>query len=216
MEKSQQSQAFKLKKNVHTGQPNAPDGTVIKVDGEIYIKHIADVHMASFSTINHIIHKVLGLIKKSARWMSKLLSQEQKGDRVRCTKAIIKLIQNQGKAILGSFIIMGELVVSFHTPESKNLPKKWLKKGTPGSVLSQVHTRRSKQVVLAFLDNKGMVYTYYIPRGKIGNANNTIKAPLTFQKALKMMMPELRAREPFSQWANALSHPLIAVKEFWA
>jgi hypothetical protein len=62
---------------------------------------------------------------------------------VRCTKAFIRLIQNQKKDILGNIITTDELAISLHTPESKNLPKKWLKKGTPGSVLSQVHARRS-------------------------------------------------------------------------
>jgi hypothetical protein len=55
--------------------------------------------------------------------MSKLLSQELEDKRVRSAKAFIKLVQNQGKAITGSLIIMGELVVSFHTPESKNHSK---------------------------------------------------------------------------------------------
>jgi hypothetical protein len=58
-----------------------------------------------------------------------------------------------------------------HTSESKNLPKKWLKKGTPGFVQAQVHARQSKQVVLAIFDNLGMVYTYHIHRGKTANTN---------------------------------------------
>jgi hypothetical protein len=102
--------------------------------------------MTSFGTISHILHKELGLVKKSAHWMSKLLSQDQKKERVRCTKVFIKLIQNQGKVILGNIINMDELVVSFQTPESKNKPKQWLKKGTPDPVKAQVHARRSKLV----------------------------------------------------------------------
>jgi hypothetical protein len=70
--------------------------------------------------MSHILHKELSLVKKSAHWVSKLLSWEQKGDRVRCTKAFIRCIQNQGMVILGNIIIMDDLVVSFHTPESKN------------------------------------------------------------------------------------------------
>jgi hypothetical protein len=172
--------------------------------------------MTSFETINHIPHKELGLVQKSPRWMSKLLSQDQKKEKVRSTKAFIKLIQNQGKVILGNIIIMDELVVSFHTTMSKNKQKQRHKKGTPGRVKAQVHARRSKQVFIAFVNNKGMVYTYHILRGKMVNADNITKALHTIQKVLKLKMLELRAGELFSQRANAPSHPGMAVKDVWA
>jgi hypothetical protein len=72
--------------------------------------------MTSFGTIIHILHIVLGLVKKFAYWMSKLLSQGQKKERVRCSKAIINLIQNHRKPILGFVITMDKLTTSLHNP----------------------------------------------------------------------------------------------------
>jgi hypothetical protein len=48
-------------------------------------------------------------------------------------------------------------------------------------------------MVLAFFDNKGMVYTNYVPRGETVNADYVIKALRTFLKVLKEKRPELRA-----------------------
>jgi Transposase (partial DDE domain) len=149
--------------------------------------------MTSFGTISHITHIELGLVKKSACWRSKMLFQGQKKEGLRCTKAIIKLIQNQRKVFLGKIITMDKLAISLHTPENKNQSKQWLKKGTPGPVMPKAQAWWSKQMVLAFFDKKGMKNTHYAPRGKTVNTNYIIKALCTFLKVLKEKMPELCA-----------------------
>ena len=52
-------------------------------------------------TIHRILHDDLGLVKKSARWVPKLLSQEQKEERVRTSRQMVKLIREKGKGVLG-------------------------------------------------------------------------------------------------------------------
>jgi hypothetical protein len=112
----------KPKKTVRTGQLDTSVATAIKAHHQITIYHVADIHLTSFGTIKHILRKDLGLVKNSARWWSKWLFQKQNEERVRCTKAFIRLIQNQWKDILGKIIITDELAISLHTPESKNSP----------------------------------------------------------------------------------------------
>jgi [histone H3]-lysine36 N-dimethyltransferase SETMAR len=135
---------------------------------------------------------------------------------VRCAQAFLKLVQNQGKAVLGNIITMDESAVSLHTPESKNQSKQWLKKGTPGPVKARVHAPRSEQMVLVFFDDKGMVYTNYVPRGDTVNADYVIKVLRAFLKILKEKRPELRAGEWYFHWDNAPSHSAKAVKDFLA
>jgi hypothetical protein len=50
-----------------------------------------------------------------------------------------------------------------HTPETKSQSKQWLKKGTPGHVKAKVHASRTKLMVMAFFNSKGMVYNNYVP-----------------------------------------------------
>jgi Transposase (partial DDE domain) len=52
--------------------------------------------------------------------------QRQYKEGLRCTKAIIKLIQNQKKIILCKIITIGELAISLHIPENKSQSKRWL------------------------------------------------------------------------------------------
>jgi hypothetical protein len=77
----------------------------------------------SVGTIFAILHEDLGLVKKSTRWVPKLLSQEQMDWRVETSAAFVKLIQNKGKSFLGKIITMDESTVQ---------SEQWLKKGSPG------------------------------------------------------------------------------------
>jgi hypothetical protein len=60
---------------------------------------------------------------------------------------------------------MDKSAASMHTPETKCQSMQWLKKGAPGPVKAEVVATRAKQMVLAFFDDQGMVYTNYVLRG---------------------------------------------------
>jgi hypothetical protein len=59
------------------------------------------------------------------------------------------------------------------------------KKAQPGPIKAKVHANRSKQMVLAFFDNKGLIYTNYVPRGKTVNANYLVEALSRFSAVFK-------------------------------
>ncbi len=54
---------------------------------------IAAAHGVSEKTIFNILHQDLGLKKKSARWVPKLLSEEQKQERVRVCSDFIAAVR---------------------------------------------------------------------------------------------------------------------------
>ncbi len=76
----------------------------------------------SAGTFFTIFHEDLGLVKKSARWVPKLLSWEQMVRRVEMMTAFIKMTQDKGKSFLGKMISIKDSAVSMHTPEAKSSP----------------------------------------------------------------------------------------------
>jgi hypothetical protein len=56
----------------------APVAAAIEEDRQLSIKALATAHGKSGSTIRTMLHDDLGLEKKSARWVPKLLNDEQK------------------------------------------------------------------------------------------------------------------------------------------
>jgi hypothetical protein len=75
---------------VHTAALIAAVAADVEADHQICIKALASAYGTSVGTIFAILHEDLGLVKKSARWVPKLLSQEQM-DRTVETSAFIKL-----------------------------------------------------------------------------------------------------------------------------
>ncbi len=57
-------------------------------------------------------------------------------------------------------------------------------KGKPGSTKDKVSASPTKQMVLGFFDNKGKVYTNYLPRGTTVNADYFVGALRKCLKAL--------------------------------
>jgi hypothetical protein len=68
-----------------------------------------------------------------------------------------------------------------------------LKKGKPGPIKAKVHEMREKQMVLAFFDAKGLIYTNYMPRGNTVNARYIVEALGSFLKILKKKRPVMTA-----------------------
>ena len=70
-----------------------------------------------------IFHKELSLVKKSASWVLKFLSQDQKEERVRTCSNFAATIRRVSMAFLARIFTMDETMVSFHTPENKIMSK---------------------------------------------------------------------------------------------
>ena len=65
-------------------------------------------------------------MKKSARWVPKLLSEEQKQERVRFNE-FVAAVKWRSEAMLDNIVTMDEMMVSYHTPEAKKQCKQWVR-----------------------------------------------------------------------------------------
>jgi AraC-like DNA-binding protein len=137
----------------------------VEKDRRVTLQELSSELSASYGTIRRILKDELGLSKKSARWVPKLLSKDQKQQRVEKSQDFVKLVQRRSMAVLNNIVTMDESAVSFHTPETKQQSKQWVKKGQPGPIKARVHATRSKQMVLVFFDSQGVIYTDYVPKG---------------------------------------------------
>jgi len=197
------------KKTKRTQTLIAAVAAAVENDRRVNIDDIASANGVSHGTIFNVLHEDLGLVKKSARWVPKLLSDYQMQERVRICSQFVAAIHRRSEWMLDRIVTMDETMVSYHTPETKKQSKQWLLKGQPGPVKAKVHASRTKQMVLAFFDAKGLVYTNIVPRGSTVNAAYITKALGTFMKTLKKKRPEMVEGEWWFHWDNALSTLLL-------
>jgi Transposase (partial DDE domain) len=188
----------------------------IEDDRRVTIKTLVAAHDVSVDTIHRILHQDLGLEKKSARWVPKLLSEAQKQERVRVCSDFVTAVNRRSKAMLDNIITMDETMVSYHTPETKKSSKQWIKKGQPGPLKARVHKSRMKQMVMAFFDSRGLIYTHIAPRGATINADYTIMVLGKFMEHLRKKRPLLLEEEWWFHWDNAPVHTAVKVKEWFA
>jgi histone-lysine N-methyltransferase SETMAR len=119
-------------------------------------------------------------------------------------------------SLLDNIVMMDESAVSFHTPEMKQQSMQWLPKGQPRPVKAKVHATRTKQMVLAFFNSKGLIYTNYVPRGTTVNANYIVEALGTFMKILRKKRPQMVAGDWLFHWDNAPVHTAAKVTDWMA
>jgi formate-dependent phosphoribosylglycinamide formyltransferase (GAR transformylase) len=91
----------------------------IAADRHIDTRSLAAAHGVCLRTTCQIPKEDLGLVKKSARWVPKLLSQVQKEDCVRISKKFVDAVERSGLSMLDHIITMDETLVSYFTPETK-------------------------------------------------------------------------------------------------
>ncbi len=93
----------------------------------------ADVFEA-FGITSWCAHKVLvedlGLSKRSARWVPRLLTDKHKEKRIAAAKELINHVQRYSMDYLRTVVTTDETWISFSTPETKEQSKQWLPKGS--------------------------------------------------------------------------------------
>ena len=180
------------------------------------VHQLAEWHAVSVGTIYNVLHGDLGLSKKSARWVPKLLSDEQKRVRIQCSRAFVDRYEREGDAFLDKIITMDESAVAYHTPETKEQSKQWVKRGSPGPIKCKSQESRVKQMVLAFHDREGLIYTNMVPRGSTVNAVYIVGALKKFLKRMRQKRSEKMKDGIILHWDNAPVHTARIVREYLA
>lgn len=81
---------------------------MVKENRRLIVDEIAAALGLSHGTVHLILTKDLGLVKKISGWLPRLLSAEQKKQKMKMAKAFIKAEFQQSKAFLKSIVAMNE------------------------------------------------------------------------------------------------------------
>ncbi len=129
------------KKTVLTLALIASVAAAVEDDRRVCIEALATAHGTSISMIHAMLHADLGLEKKSARWVPKLLNDDQKQQRIEVCSEFIKAVQRHSLPMLDSIVTMDETMVCYHKPQSKKQSQQWIQKGQPGPIKAKVRAR---------------------------------------------------------------------------
>ncbi len=141
------------------------------------------------STVWRILRDDLGMTKKSARWVPRILTPEMKQRRVDCANDFLRQLAHQRYKIVTS----DETWIHYCTPETKEQSKEWRKKGASLPVKAKICASKNKIMATAFFDATGAIYTAY---GKATiNSARYISTLRQMRKILRRKRPALAQAE---------------------
>lgn len=177
------------KKTVRTVELIEAVEAMVNSDRRMTVRELALNLDTSTGTIEKVLHQDLGLSKRCARWVPRLLTNEHKAERIRCAELFLKTLRRESYAYLDKVVTTDETWISFTTPETKEQSRQWIRKGSRPPTKALVTRSEKKVMVIPFFDSEGLIYTNYVPKNTTVNANYFIKVLGHFLKALKVRRP---------------------------
>jgi hypothetical protein len=95
-------------------------------DRGVKVREIASAVGISSEWVHNILHQHLNMRKLSTRWVLQLLTDDQKRNRVRCSKDNLQLFQLNPQDFRRRFVTVDKTWIHHYTPETKEQPKQWV------------------------------------------------------------------------------------------
>ena len=104
---------------------------MINHDRRTTVREIADKLDISVSSVHGILSEELGMSKVSARWVPRLLKDNEKECRVQCSEEFLTHYDAEGDIFLDRIITMDETWLHHFDPETKYMSSVWKTPRTP-------------------------------------------------------------------------------------
>ncbi|XP_073399608.1 histone-lysine N-methyltransferase SETMAR-like [Dendrobates tinctorius] len=179
---------------------------VVLADRRVTIRHVAEVTGISYGSIQRILAKELHMKKVSARWVPKMLTDEQKKKRVDISIANLKKFQADKEHFLSRFLTMDETWIHHFDPETKQQSMTWKRADEPTPKKFKVSSSAGKVMASVFLDAEGIIMVDYFEKGATITGSYCAEQIRRLREAIKeKRRDKLRAGVLFHQ-DNAPAH----------
>ena len=156
------------------------------------------------ASVFRILTKDLGMQKVAARWVPHNLTPQQKQERVRISRLLLRRSRREDE-FLERIIAIDETWVRSYEPELKRQSAEWRRPGSPRPVKFRQKPSSVKLMLIAAYDSKGIVLSHFVPSGQTVNAAyycNYLSQHL--RSAIRRKRPQLQA--PLILQDNAAPH----------
>ena len=138
---------------------------IIRADQGLTIREVAENVGIAFGTCQKILTEELQMRHVSAKFVPRLLTVEQKDDRVSICTDLRERAQNNPN-FMSSVITGDESWVYGYGPETKQMSSQWKTASSPWPNKAWQVKSNVKTMLIAFFDIDRLVHHEYIPRGQ--------------------------------------------------
>ena len=123
----------------------------------------------SKSTIQRVLSAHLGMSHVSARWVPRLLTEEEKSARVSASRRFLDRSRSD-PTFLDHIITTDETLVHYYEPEDKRMYMVWKNRDSPPAKKAKVIKSMGKVMCFVFMDSSGVILVHMVPSGRTVNA----------------------------------------------
>ena len=143
---------------------------IVMGDRRKTIVDIAEECEIGRGSAHNIVTDLLGMRKVSARWVPRLLKDEERRRRVAASRAFIDRWDLEGDDFLNRIITCDETWIHNYDPETKQESMIWKTPGTPPPKKARTSKSAQKTMFIFFMDRRGMLLSHAVPQGETVNA----------------------------------------------
>ena len=216
---------FSVEDDTHPGRPKtsvtkaniAAVKIVVEQDARLSVKAIASCTGISEGSVQTILKKRFDLRKLGARWVPHLLTEEQKTQRLKCARELLKTNKGFNSRVISNLLTGDETWLHMFEPQGRADNKQWKREDEKHPCTAK-RTISSKTMLYAiFFNSSRPVVQVPCPSG------HTVTSRLYKKFVLKKVKEVYNKKRPSKGWsgvhllhANASSHKCEVVKSFLA
>lgn len=179
---------------------------IVLADRRIKLREIVDAVNVSIERVQYILEEKLGMKKVSARWVPRLLTEEQKRNRLTTSEQCLAVFKRNPKEFLRRFVTVDETWVHHYTPEMKEQSKQWILPGEPAPKKAKTVPSAGKVMATVFWDSQGIIHIDYLEKGRTITGQYYANLLDEFEAVLKEKRPHLKKKKVLFHHDNAPAH----------
>ena len=133
-------------------------------DRRVSIETIIAQFDVSVGTVHTIIHEALKMQKICAKFVPRVLREDQKESRCRDSREMVELI-NSDPGVLDALVACDESWIYCYNPETKGQSSQWKHAGSPRPKKARQSKSTHELLMIPFFDSIGMIYMHWVPTG---------------------------------------------------
>lgn len=161
-----------------SGRPNSavvPENVkkvhkIILANRKSKLREIAEVLKISEGSVFTILHEHLSMRKLCSKLVPRLLTVDQKQQRVDDSTNSLELFKRNPTDFLRRYVTTDETWLHYYTPESKRSSAEWTAAGESRPKRPKTQTLAGKVMASVFWDAHGILFIDYLEKGKTINS----------------------------------------------
>ena len=149
------------------------------IDGHRHktVREVGECASLSKSSVQPILTSQLKMSHVSARWVPRLLTEEEKQVRVSVSKTFLRKVERDS-TFLSRIITTDETWVHYYESEDKRMSVVWKNHNSPPPKKAKAIKSMGKVMCIVFLDIRGVVLVHMVKSGRTVNADYLLKGKL--------------------------------------